>query len=95
MGRTIDGGEGGDTMRVIFRVWKRKHGGGVFAILPDEPANPGHAVMYEHVGQHAEGTKGVLGISRLARREEYLPLLRELHSIGYRGLKVCRRWVKG
>ena len=79
--------------RVIFRVWSHGSGkGDVIACLPDVPANPGHMVMYEHIGQHGEGRYwGVLARTRPAKPEEYAALKRELEDRGYE-LRVLRRF---
>lgn len=77
--------------RVIFRKWGKANGGGVIALLPDVEANPGQVMMYEHIGQHGEGSPNIIGITKLAKPEEYASLLSELKSIGYDGLRVMER----
>jgi len=76
--------------RVIFRKWGKRNGGGVIAMLPGDGANPDRVDMYEHIGQHGEGTPRIVGITTLAKPEEYSDLLKELTSIGY-DLRVMKR----
>ena len=77
------------TDRVIFRKWKDTED--IIAFLPDDPANYGYCMAYEHVGQHGEADYyGLLDITVPATPEEYQDLLEELQSIGY-DLKVYRR----
>ena len=73
--------------RVIFRKWRN---GDIIALLPDNEANPGMVDMYEHVGQHGEGSPAIIGITKLASPDEYNELLNELRGIGYE-LRVMRR----
>ena len=76
--------------RVIFRTWKGKFGG-VVAILPDQEANPGRVVTYEHVGQHGEGDYNLLlRATRPSTLDERSPLQKELKDIGYNPLAVKR-----
>ncbi len=66
-------------MRVIFRKWPT---GDIIALLPDVEANRGMVMMYEHTGQHGEGSAShVISYSRPASAIEYAPLLRELSQI--------------
>jgi len=44
---------------------------------------------YAHVGQHSSCHKDTIKGARKASPEQYLPLLRELESIGY-CLKICK-----
>ena len=78
------------TQRVHFRKWIKKHGGGVIAILPDVPANPGFVMMYEHIGQHGEGSYSIYSATSPAAPYQYNSLLKELRSIGYK-LRVVNR----
>ena len=80
--------------RVIFRKWGKVNGGDVIACLPDNNANPGMMVMYEHIGQHGDGDYcGLLGRTTPAQPHEYASLLAELTSIGY-DLQVMRRYSR-
>ena len=84
-----------NTTRVIFRRWLKKDGGDVIALLLDVPANKGRVMMYEHVGQHGEGSYfGVMGSTRPAKDDEYSNLKRELESIGYRLILRKRRTLQ-
>jgi hypothetical protein len=63
----------------------------VFACLLDLPANPGRVVVYAHVGQHSEGDISYCANCKRATIDEYMPLFKELESIGY-NLKVVRKF---
>ena len=73
---------------VIFRMFQ----GEVVALFPDMEADScGRVSSYGHIGQHCAASYSLLvGKSRPATKEEYIPLLAELTSIGYK-LKVRRR----
>ena len=73
--------------RVIFRKW---HDSNVIALLPNNEANLGMVDMYEHIGQHGEGSPSIVSHTSLAKPEEYADLLEELISIGY-DLRVMKR----
>ena len=75
--------------RVIFRQWRDN--GDIIAVFPDNEANYGNFMMYEHIGQHGEGDYwGILPKTTPAHPLRYKPLFDELMSIGY-DLRVCRR----
>lgn len=76
--------------RVIFRKWGKANGGDVTALLPDNEASPSRIDMYEHIGQHGEGSPSIVSITTLATPNEYADLLAELTSIGY-DLRVMKR----
>ena len=77
--------------RVLFRKWKPTYGSGIIAILPDVEANPNMTMMYEHIGQHGEGSYPlVLSETTPANQAEYSDLLVELELIGY-ALRVVKR----
>ena len=69
--------------RMMFRTVVTGDGiGTVEAVVLDAPANPGHVVMYAHIGQHGEGTwEYVRRNTRDASPNERRPLLRELQGI--------------
>jgi len=46
--------------------------------------------MYEHVGQHGEGSLDIIGITKLAAPSEYHDLHSELTSMGY-DLRIMTR----
>lgn len=76
--------------RVVFRVFKA--GNDVLALFPDQQ-NPvtGLVMSYQHIGQHSEANYyGCVKASRLATVREYIPLKRELQSLGYK-VKVSKR----
>jgi len=68
--------------KVVFR--KFKDGGDVIALFPDQEEYGGRVVCYQIIGQHGSADyRGVMRSTRAAMRDEYLPLLRELTSLGY------------
>lgn len=78
--------------RVIFRNWGDANAGDIVAILLDVPANPGHVVCFEHVGQHAEGRySAVMGNTHSAAPEEYAALKRELEAPPYNYTLLVRK----
>jgi hypothetical protein len=77
---------------VIFRKWKDND---IVAIFPTllGTNDPYSCQMYEHVGQHGAGDPfHVIGQTAAAKPKEYASLLKELHQIGYRGLKIYNRY---
>ena len=75
-----------DKTIVLFRRWGKRNGGGVIAVFPQEKNHrrPGFCMMYEHEGQHGEGSRGmVMDATRPASEEEYAPLKAELESAPY------------
>ena len=82
--------------RVIFRRWKPKNcvPGGVIALLPDVPANPGYVMSYEHVGQHGEASRGIVADTLRAdptKEHDTAALFSELRLRGYDDLRVMSR----
>ena len=76
-------------LRVIFRT---DIIGEVTAVLPDLPASPGRFVIYAHVGQHGEATRGWYQTTRPALVHEYAALLVELRQIYYEDtLEIAQR----
>ncbi len=77
---------------VIFRQWLNS--GSIIAIFPTLPANPGHALMYEHVGQHGEGDMAcVIAATEPATPAQYADLATELQRIGYSlHITIAERW---
>ena len=69
--------------RMMFRtVITEDFAGTVDAVILDAPANPGHVVMYSHIGQHSEGTWDyVRQHTREATSEERRSLLLELQQL--------------
>lgn len=80
------------TQRVKFSKW-RVGPRTVVAWFPDQEANPGYMVCYEHIGQHGEGTYPHPQMTA-ATPDEYAELLRELVSLGYDDLRIVRRVVR-
>ena len=80
-----------DITRVVFRKWKN---GDIIALFPDicndVNNNPDICLSYEHIGQHGSADYGIVAITKLATKDEYMPLFVELESLGY-NLKVCKR----
>jgi hypothetical protein len=79
--------------RVIFKRDKiyLDEPGEIFACLLDAPANPSRVVVYAHIGQHSEGDIDYCANCKRATIDEYMPLFKELESIGY-NLKVVRKF---
>lgn len=75
---------------VIFRKYPVTQGGDIIALFPTNAGNIDETTCssYQHVGQHGHADyAGTMLNTTEAVREEYKPLLQELRSIGYRGLK--------
>lgn len=79
-----------ETLPVIFRKWDD---GEVVALFPTVPFDLDRScASYMHVGQHgAANYHFVIGSTRPAKPEEYMPLFQELQVVGYEGLKVYQR----
>lgn len=78
---------------VVFRVERSgQFKGSVTAVFPILPADRFGMKMtcYAHVGQHHTCSLAWYYTTRLAKTEEYVDLMRELESIGYR-LKVYQK----
>jgi hypothetical protein len=76
---------------VVFRIWPKREGGDVIALMPYEPHNDRFCTSYQHVGQHGGAYyAGVIRDTKPATPDEYAPLLRELRQIGYR-VRVIKR----
>lgn len=83
-------------VRVIFRKWPKKEGGGVIALFPGIAAtvgNPYHCQSYEHVGQHGAASFDLVNCTRKAKPEEYADLKKELERIGY-ALTIAHRFTR-
>ena len=80
---------------VVFRIWKNKPlKGDVLALFPTIPADAFGALClsYEHVGQHGGADYfHCVSISHPASPHEALPLLRELRTLGYDNLQICKK----
>ncbi len=84
---------------MVFRVWVhlRRQKGEVIALMPTLPGdyNPATCTSYMHVGQHSTAHyAGVIAATRPATQEEFMPLVEELESLGYRVLRVQRSGYK-
>jgi hypothetical protein len=80
--------------RVTLRRWPN---GDVIAIIWDVPHSYGSVMMYEHVGQHGEGSyQGVVTQTTLVRvfDDGAKELMDELKTIGY-DIRVVYRRPKG
>lgn len=77
-------------MRVKFIVFD----GEIVALFPDEDYDHSSSciVCYSHVGQHSGASRDLIR-HKMATREQYEPLLKELKSIGYDDLEVIN-WDK-
>jgi len=82
-------------MDVIFRKFKSEQD--IIAFFPQQ-VNPYNGLMmsYQHIGQHGEADyKGLLSITVLASKDEYLPLLIELQKIyGECKLNIKQKSIK-
>lgn len=75
--------------KVVFRKFKD---GQVIALFPQEPWDyKGNIVSYMHIGQHGGASRSIVQDTKLATKEEYAPLLKELKKIGYNDLKVMKK----
>lgn len=87
-----------DYTRVVFRVFKSGIGKGeIIALFIDDCSlyHRSEVASYMHVGQHAFANyNAVIEITHKATEKEYTPLLKELHKIGYRNLKVMQKRIK-
>ena len=84
---------------MVFQVWvhARHQKGEVIALMPTLPGdyNPATCQSYMHVGQHSTAHySGVIEATRPATQEEYMPLVQELESLGYRVLRIQRSSYK-
>ena len=79
--------------KVIFRKFKS---GDVIALFPQEPAtrNGWECVSYMHVGQHGSADPMIVHGTKPAKWHEFVELLRELQSIGYDDLKLCKKFTQ-
>lgn len=80
------------TTIVVFRKWKDRKD--IIALFPRIPADiSGYMCLsYMHIGQHGDADPArVVSQTVLAKPDEYAGLLKELKSIGYRGIEVHAR----
>lgn len=79
--------------KVIFRKFKN---GEVIALFPQEPATRDgwECMSYMHIGQHGSADPNIVRRTKPAKWGEFVELLRELESIGYNDLKLCKRFDK-
>ena len=77
--------------KVIFRKFKN---GEVIALFPQEPATRDgwECMSYMHVGQHGSADPFVVNHTKPAMPWEYSELYKELKSIGYNDLAVCKKF---
>ena len=79
------------TTKVIFR--KFKDTGEVIALFPELPGTNDYCTCssYMHIGQHSSASVSLSSVTVRAREEDYMPLKRELESLGY-NLEVINRF---
>ena len=79
--------------KVIFRKFKD---GEVIALFPQEPATSDgwECMSYMHIGQHATATPDLMYNTKPAMPWEYSELYKELKSVGYNDLAVCKRFTR-
>lgn len=84
--------------KVIFRKAKNPYTGDydVIAFFPDEEANYGKILCYEHMGQHSEADILYYKYeTKKATPEEYADLYRELTElVGYEDLKIMQKFMR-
>lgn len=68
---------------VQFRKFKGDYNNQVTAVFPYVIENNFDVLCYSHVGQHSGCHFDYVNMSKKATESEYLPLKRELESIGY------------
>lgn len=84
---------------VIFRKWKPRkefgeEGGDIIALFPTIPSDASsyyNVQSYQHIGQHGGASPDIIADTVPATPAEYADLLKELHSVGYRNLKVVSK----
>jgi len=89
------------TTPVILRKWKpRKEfgevGGDIIALFPTIPSdsdNYYNVLSYQHIGQHSGASPNIISDTVPATLREYDDLLKELRSLGYRGLDVVSKFT--
>lgn len=79
--------------KVIFRKF---NSGDVIALFHQEPATPDgwECMSYMHIGQRGSADPDIVRRTKPAKWAGLVDLLRELQSIGYNDLKVCKRFDK-
>jgi len=91
--------------RIVIRRWNKAQDEdqGLIALMPDAPANYGHVVAYETIGQHGEASfPDIMRITKPVKgtEQDVKDLLAELESIGYNPRPMKRipheslYWVK-
>lgn len=79
--------------RVVFRKWRN---GDIIALFPDIQETGYKVLVYEHIGQHGVADyTDIVSITLPASPEEYLGLMTELKTIGYKNIKVIKKAKKG
>lgn len=76
---------------VVFRKFSE---GDIIALFPTIGYRRNYTVeSYMRYGQHGDvDYQNVIAGTKLASEDEYRDLLKELESIGYTDLKVCKRY---
>lgn len=78
---------------VIFRMEKNGGEWTPLAVFPTTNESVG-CECYSHIGQHSEICRGYYNQdTKPATESEYKPLLKELHFIGYRNLRIVKKWL--
>jgi len=77
--------------KVVFRKFKDGEKEVIAILFSVSDVNPGNYMSYMHVGQHGETTQDITSFTKLATKEEYSDLKKELEThFGYK-LKVYRK----
>lgn len=82
-------------MITIIRAFK--DGGDLVALFPEEQwSGPSDCTSYQIIGQHgAADYAHCLKVTRPATKDETALMVKELKRVGYVGLKVRRRYMRG
>ena len=79
-------------MKVIFRYDGMADE--VLAVFPEEVYRCGRCLCYAHIGQHFEvDYTEVIRTTKPATEGQYMDLLAELESVGYKNLQICKKKV--
>lgn len=81
---------------VIFKLEHGPHARGAFAVFPTLPGtmNPDTMTCYAHIGQHGSCCSQYVREAKPAKPADYADLIKELKSIGYDDLLICRRMTR-
>lgn len=82
-----------EKLPVIFRMEKYNGVRTPLAVFPTTN-NTIYCMCYSHREQHSEICRGYYyQNTKPATENEYKPLLKELHKIGYTNLRIVKKWL--